>query len=179
MTQTIVYALFYSTSVFLMLLVSTLIFVRHRSGQSKYFALFSFCIAFWVLSQFISQIFYKNTQVSYFFLELTLAFSSYLGWLFLNFALSYTRRRLPRGYWWFIPFVLSIFAFTHFVIVEADISSTGIAVQEAGVVYFMQLLFTVVCFFISLWVLFKFILRRDVDKQERKEPDFSYTACFS
>lgn len=134
-----------------------------------YFSLLSFCIAIWLSLQYAAQL-TPNSTWDLALVRASSAFSNLMPTVFLAFVYRITSKKLSRieagglitGILLFIPL-----NFTNLMINEVEVSSAGIAVKSAGVLYSVQIALQLAIYIYSLVLLLKFSQKSNPAERSR------------
>ncbi len=134
--------------------------VHYRTKSVALFSAFSLVLALWLLGQFLAQYLNIEGVLSLRLLQLSSAVSSYLAYLFLLFVFDYidileSRRRFIKYALIIPPLLFTPLNFTGLMISSVTVSNEGIAIEEAGNFYFVQIAIIVLYFLISIFALAK------------------------
>lgn len=130
---------------------------RRNVKGAIYFSLMAFSIALWLSLQFIAQLRLEGVQ-DLFIVRFSSAASNLFPIFFLLFITHYLDLHLKKTILYgsiAIYIVLTVLNFTPLMIVEVDVNPYGIAVNEAGTLYFLQILMTFGIYIYGLLKLFQ------------------------
>ncbi|MEI6480959.1 MAG: ATP-binding protein [Candidatus Saccharibacteria bacterium] len=148
------------------LIAMTTVFRRNVKG-AIYFSLMSFSIAFWLVLQLIAQLRLDSIN-DLNIVRISSAASNLFPLFFLLFIADYLSVKISRKVIYTV-FAIGLFMilmnFNSMMITKVDVTPYGIAVKEAGPLYFVQILGSFGIYLYGLYRLFK--KSRKVDRSER------------
>jgi signal transduction histidine kinase len=129
-----------------------LVMMQRRVASLIAFSVFAFTLAFWLLPQYLAQLFPTSDgyTISLRLLQLDSAIANLCALSFLVFILLYTGlwKKYRRSVWLVsaMSVIFIAFNFTSLMITEVETKWNGIAIKEVGVLYTVQLVFLAMLF---------------------------------
>lgn len=139
--------LYYIPIVIALVVVALFAFYRKRSPGALMFGILTLVIAFWILTQFLTQI--ELFHLSLFYSQTAGLLANFIALYFLFFILSFIRKgrqtsslksRSTTLAAFVLPVVFSLLSYSGLLIKRIDVTDTGFAVGEAGWLYNLQIL---------------------------------------
>ncbi len=139
------------------LVIAALTYFRRASRGLAKFSLFSVVIASWVGVQGLAQL---NTSPSnnLIFVRASSALSLLVGFTFYLFIFDYLALKKSKTFMWIaygVIGVLVVLNFTEGVIQKASVSSGGISVDQATIIYSLQLVLVAILLVFSIFKLYR------------------------
>jgi signal transduction histidine kinase len=146
---------------------------RQQSKELIFFSVLSFTVALWLLLQMLVQLSVLNQPLL--FDRMADAIANYLAYFFLAFIYAYINKpkiinnKKILGLLLVPAIIFTPFAFTPYGIGRIEVNGIGFAVKQAGLVYYLQLIF------IGVYLLTGFILLiRDTLKKPKNQRTKNY-----
>jgi signal transduction histidine kinase len=148
-----------------------LAFLAYRSSrtlQNKYFALFTGFITGWLVLQFGAQAAHTNQQTATDILRFAIALTPWMAYTFLLFARQYAgaTKRVSRLFL-SVPLLVLFTSWSPLMIKSATISRYGIAINDAGPIYALVLLYAITMFAAGMFDIYREYRRHPKDHSLR------------
>lgn len=152
----LLYIVFYLSSTAGILSIGFLAYRSNKTRQNKYFALFAAFLSLWLLLQFAAQVLHQYHGAALFLLRYAISLAPLMGYEFLLFSHEYTNGKLLGAkYLLSVPLFVLAVGWTPYAVESADITRSGIAIQQVGIVYGLVLLYVVAVFLKGLYMIIR------------------------